>query len=73
MSKCKTKAIQTDLGKFRDNQTYPAIIQAYSGIFSTLFNPGIFRIVLCPEPEANSEPWHIRNPGIFRTPAYSER
>ena len=30
MSKCKTKAIQTDLGTFRHNQTYPGIIQAYS-------------------------------------------
>ena len=30
MGKCKTKAIQTDLGTFRDNQAYPGIIQAYS-------------------------------------------
>ena len=32
MGKCKTKAIQTDLGTFRHNQTYPEInqhIQAY--------------------------------------------
>ena len=25
------------------------------------------------EPEAYSEPWHIHNPGIFRTPVHSER
>ena len=30
MGKCKTKAIQTDLGTFRHNQTYPGIIQGYS-------------------------------------------
>ena len=48
MSKCKTKAIQTDLGTFRHNETYPG-------------------------PEACSEPWHINNPGIFRTPVSSER
>ena len=71
MSKCKTKAIQTDLGKFRYNRPYPGIIQPYSGIFGTLCNPGI-------------EPWyiqnpdvfryrkHIQNPGIFTTPIYSE-
>ena len=33
MSKFKTKAIQTDLGTFRHTQSYPGIIQAYSGIF----------------------------------------
>ena len=50
MGECKTKAIQTNLGIFMHNQTYPAIIQAYSGI----------------------EPWHIHNPGIFRTLLHSE-
>ena len=30
MSRCKTKAVQTDLGTFRYNQTDPGIIQAYS-------------------------------------------
>ena len=29
MVKCKTKAIQTDLGTLRYNQAYPGIIQAY--------------------------------------------
>ena len=50
MGKCKTKAIQTDLGTFRHNQAYPGIIQAYSGIFKTLCNPGILRTVVYPEP-----------------------
>ena len=40
MGKCKTKAIQTDLGLFRHNQAYPGIIQACSGIFSTPCEPG---------------------------------
>ena len=29
MGKRKTKAIQKDLGTFRDNQAYPGTIQAY--------------------------------------------
>ena len=72
MGECKTKAIQTNLGTFRHNQTYPGIIQAYSCIFRTLCNPGIFKIVVCPEP------WHIQgerdiwNPGIFTTLVYLE-
>ena len=50
MSKCKTKTFHTDLSTFRHNQAYPGIIQAYSGIFKTLCNPGIFRTVVYPEP-----------------------
>ena len=50
MGKCKRKAIRTDLGTFRDNRAYPGIIQAYSGIFKTLGNSGIFRTVVYPEP-----------------------
>ena len=66
------KAIHTDLGILRHNQAYPGITLAYSGIFKTLCNPGIFRTVVYPEP------WHIQNqkliqnPGIFRTLEYSE-
>ena len=60
MGECKTKAIQTDSGTFRHNQAYPGIIQAYSGIFKTLCNPGIFRTV------AYSEPPHIQNVGILK-------
>ena len=48
MGKCKTKAIQTDLGTFRHNQAYPGIIQAYSK--PCVNNPGIFRAVIYSEP-----------------------
>ena len=74
---CKINAIRKDLGTFKHNQVYPGIIQAYSGIFKTLFNPGIFRIMVYPEPwhsepKAYSETWHIHNFDIFRTRAYFE-
>ena len=61
MGECKAKAIQTNLGTFRHNQTYPGIIQAYSGIFRTLcypdifYNCGISRTLTYSEPEAYSE------------------
>ena len=55
MGKCKTKAIQTDLGTFRHNQTYPRIVQTYSGLFKTLYNPDMFRTAVYPEL------WHIQN------------
>ena len=42
MGKCNTKAIQTYLGTFSLNQVYPGTIQAYSGIFEIMCNPGIF-------------------------------
>ena len=52
MEKCKIKAIQADSvlllhiqaysHLFRDNQVYSGFIQAYSGIFRTLCNPGVF-------------------------------
>ena len=58
--------ILTYSGIFRKNQTYPGIIQAYSGIFRTLCNLGIFRTLVY------SKPWHIQNPGIFRTRGYFE-
>ena len=73
MGECKTKAMRTNLGTFRHNQTYPGIAQAYSDIFRTLCYPDIFKTVVYPEPEAYSEPGHIHNTGIFRTPLYSER
>ena len=66
MGECKTKAIQTNLGSFRYNKTYPGIIQGYSGMFRTLCYPDIFKTAVY------SEPQHIHNPGIFRTPLYSE-
>ena len=78
MCECKATNIQTNLGTFRHNQTYPGIIQAYSGIFRTLcypdifYNCGISRTLTYSEPEAYSEPWYIQDPAIFRTLAYSK-
>ena len=63
MAKCKTIAIQKELGTFRHNQAYPGIIQSYSKPCVTL---------------AYFEPWYIQNPhifkirNIFRTLVYSE-
>ena len=59
----------------RHNQTYSGIIQAYSESCVTLTysehwyiqNPGIFRTLVCSEPETYSEFQAIQNPGIFRT------
>ena len=75
MSKCKTKAIQTDLGTFRHNQAYPGTIQAYSEPCVTLTYLQLWYIqnLTYSEPEAYSEPRDINNPGLFRTPVYSER
>ena len=52
MSKCKVKAIHTDLSTFRNIQAYPGINQAYLKHCITL---------------AYLEPWYIQNPEIFRT------
>ena len=71
MGECKTKAIQTNLGTFRHNQTYPGTIQAYSGTFRTLCYPDIFKTVVCPETCHFQNQKHIQNPGIFRTLVYS--
>ena len=72
MGKYKTKANQIDLGIIRHNQAYSAIIQAYSSIFKTLCNPGIFRIVVHAEPWNIQNQKHMQNPGIFTTLVYSE-
>ena len=62
----KQKPIQMNLGTFRHSQTYPRIIQAYSGIFRTLcyldifYNCGISRTLTYSEPKAYSERWHIQ-------------
>ena len=49
MGECKAKAIQTNLGTFKHNQTYPGIIQTCSGIFRTLCYPDVFKTVVYPE------------------------
>ena len=75
MGKCKTKAIQTDLGTFRHNQAYPGIIQAYSKPCVTLAyldpwyiqNPDIFKIRNIFRILVNSELWHIQNPRLTQT------
>ena len=80
MDKCETKAIQTDLGTFRHNQTYPGIIQANSEPCVTLAylklwyiqKPDIFRTRSIFRTLAYSQPWYIQNLGIFRTLAYSK-
>ena len=77
MGECKAKSILTNLGTLRHNQTYPGIIQAYSGIFRTLcypdifYNCGISRTLTYSESEAYSEPWYIQNSAILRTLAYT--
>ena len=74
MSKCKTKAIQTDLDAFRHNQEYPGVIQEYSETCVTLkpwyilipdilSTTRIFRTLLY------SERWHIQNPRHMQNPA----
>ena len=52
MGKCKTKAIQADLGIFRHILANLGIIQAYSELCVTL---------------VYSELWYIQNLGIFKT------
>ena len=72
MGKCKTKVIQTNLGTFRRNQTYPENIQAHSGVFRTLCYPDIFKTVVYSEPLHIQNQKHMQNPGIFTTLVYSE-
>ena len=72
MGTCKAKADQEDLGIcrhflaysdiFRDNYVYSGIIQAYSGIFRTLCNAGIFKTM------GYSEPWNIQDPTYIHNP-----
>ena len=80
MGKCKTKAIQTDLGSFRHSQAYPGILQAYSKPCVTMAhletwyiqNPDIFRTRSMFRTLVYSQPWHIQNLGMFRTLEYSK-
>ena len=78
MGKCKAKAIQADLGTFSHNQGYAKFIQAYSGIFKALCNPGILRTVCMSrtltysEPKSSSQDWYSQKPRIFRMLAYSK-
>ena len=66
MGECKAKAIQTNLGTFRRNQTYPGIIQAYSKPCVTLAYLELWYI----ENPINQK--DIQSPSIFRILLYSE-
>ena len=61
MGKCKTKAIQTDLGTFRHDQAYskPCVILAYSEQWY-IQNPDIFKTLVYSGPRC------IENSGIFK-------
>ena len=62
MRKCKTKAIQADLGIFTHIPAYSGIlryIQAYSGIVQSYSEPSVTL--------AYSEIWYIQNIDIFKT------
>ena len=68
MGKCKTKAIQTDLGTFRHSQAYskPCVNLAYSEPWYIqnleIFKTGnIFRTLVYSEPQC------FENSGIFKT------
>ena len=65
---CKTKTIQTNLGTFRHNQTYPEITQVYLEPFLTLTYLKLWYIQ---NPNIRNQKY-IQNPGIFRTLLYSE-
>ena len=68
MGKCKTKAIQTDLGTFRHNQAYskPCVNLAYSEPWY-IQNPDIFKTRNIFRTLDYSEPWYIENSGTFET------
>ena len=70
MGKCK----KGHSDRFRHNQGYPGIIQAYSERSGILVqNHGISGTQTYSEPEAYSEPWHFHNIDLFKTPVYSRR
>ena len=60
MGTFKTKTIQADLGIFTH-------IPAYSSIFIIRLIQELFRHIQNPV-----KPWHVQNPGMFSTLAYSE-
>ena len=83
MGKCRTKAIQTDLGIIRHNQAYPELfwhIQAYCIVTPCVTltylelwyiqNPDTFRTRSIFRTLAYSQPWYIQSPGILRTLVY---
>ena len=68
MGEYKAKPIKTNLGTLKHDQTYPGIIQAYSGIFRTLCYPDIFYNCGISRTQNHIQNQKlIQNPGIFRT------
>ena len=81
MGECKIKAIQTNVGRFRHNQTCPEIIQADLELGVTLTylklwyiqNPEIFRNRSVFRSSAHSGPCYIQKSATFKTlAAYSK-
>ena len=68
MGKCKTKAIQIELGIIRDNQAYAGIILAYS---EPCVTPAYLKLWYIQNPEFIFRK-HIQNSGIFTTLVNSE-
>ena len=68
MGKCKTKAIQTDLGTLRHNQVYskPCVNLTYSEPWY-IQNPDIFKTRNIFRTLVYSEPRCTENYGIFKT------
>ena len=68
MGKCKTKAIQIDLGTVRHNQAYskPCVNLAHSETWY-IQNPDIFKTRNIFRALVYSEPQYIENSGIFKT------
>ena len=68
MGKCKTKAIQTDLGTFKHNQAYskPFVNLAYSEPWN-IQNSDIFKTRNISRTLVFSEPWCVENSDIFKT------
>ena len=60
MGECKTRAIQTNFGTFRHNETYPGIMQDIQAYLEPCVTLEFLK------------QWYIQNPITFRTPAYSE-
>ena len=68
MSKCKTKAIQTDLGIFRHNQAYSKTCVNLAYLEPCYIKSlDIFKIRNICRTLVYSEPRHIENSGIFET------
>ena len=70
MGKCKANAIQTNLGTFGYNQTYPGIIQAYLVLcLAVTYLKLLFKHITDQKHSRTptySQPCYIQNAGIFQ-------